>query len=761
MWILELVALHSIQGCGGHLLQNRRQWRVVQLVNLWHRKLLCDLWHGTRLRSFVRQCNNPAPSYCGATCPGASTKSEYESCNAGCCPVSGGWSSWQLQSVSSCPVTCGGSTQSVTYQRFCNNPPPSCGGATCAGSSTNVVQQTCNTQSCPVHGGWSSWSVDNNGRCSVTCGPGTMSVWYRRHCNSPAPQYGGRNCTGDVTKVESASCSPQPCPVNGGWSTWTLENNSSCSVTCGAGEMSVTHTRDCTNPAPQYGGSNCTGDNTRVESVACNTQPCPVDGGCSPWYLDSNGSCSQPCGGGEQNQSYTRNCTSPAPQYGGSNCTGDNTRVETVACNTQPCPVDGGWSPWYLDNNGSCSHPCGGGEQNQSYTRNCTSPAPQYGGSNCTGDNTRVETVACSTQPCPVDGGWSPWYLDSNGSCSQPCGGGEQNQSYTRNCTSPAPQYGGSNCTGDNTRVETVACNTQPCPVYGGWSPWYLDNNGSCSQPCGGGEQNQSYTRNCTSPAPQYGGSNCTGDNTRVETVACNTQPCPVDGGWSPWYLDSNGSCSQPCGGGQQNQSYTRNCTSPAPLYGGGDCQGDDSKTESVPCNTDPCPIDGGWSNWSKWREVGQCSALCGGGQVLQLRKRKCDNPQPAYGGSECEGAAQENKTVVCNNQDCGAQCPEGSTKFIPDTNNSRNYYQCDNGVARLMRCGVGSVWDELTNTCTHDGSQQKTECDPSRVYQPHASDCSKFIMCVQGRAYTMSCPNDLRYSDAISSCTFASDVSC
>ncbi|XP_025114065.1 coadhesin-like isoform X3 [Pomacea canaliculata] len=698
MWILELVALHSIQGCGGHLLQNRRQWRVVQLVNLWHRKLLCDLWHGTRLRSFVRQCNNPAPSYCGATCPGASTKSEYESCNAGCCPVSGGWSSWQLQSVSSCPVTCGGSTQSVTYQRFCNNPPPSCGGATCAGSSTNVVQQTCNTQSCPVHGGWSSWSVDNNGRCSVTCGPGTMSVWYRRHCNSPAPQYGGRNCTGDVTKVESASCSPQPCPVNGGWSTWTLENNSSCSVTCGAGEMSVTHTRDCTNPAPQYGGSNCTGDNTRVESVACNTQPCPVDGGCSPWYLDSNGSCSQPCGGGEQNQSYTRNCTSPAPQYGGSNCTGDNTRVETVACNTQPCPVDGGWSPWYLDNNGSCSHPCGGGEQNQSYTRNCTSPAPQYGGSNCTGDNTRVETVACSTQPCPVDGGWSPWYLDSNG---------------------------------------------------------------SCSQPCGGGEQNQSYTRNCTSPAPQYGGSNCTGDNTRVETVACNTQPCPVDGGWSPWYLDSNGSCSQPCGGGQQNQSYTRNCTSPAPLYGGGDCQGDDSKTESVPCNTDPCPIDGGWSNWSKWREVGQCSALCGGGQVLQLRKRKCDNPQPAYGGSECEGAAQENKTVVCNNQDCGAQCPEGSTKFIPDTNNSRNYYQCDNGVARLMRCGVGSVWDELTNTCTHDGSQQKTECDPSRVYQPHASDCSKFIMCVQGRAYTMSCPNDLRYSDAISSCTFASDVSC
>ncbi|MFA6330185.1 MAG: carboxypeptidase regulatory-like domain-containing protein [Candidatus Micrarchaeia archaeon] len=49
--------------------------------------------------------------------------------------VNGGWSGW-----SSCSASCGGGTQ----YRYCNNPTPANGGASCSGSSS----QSCNTQSC-------------------------------------------------------------------------------------------------------------------------------------------------------------------------------------------------------------------------------------------------------------------------------------------------------------------------------------------------------------------------------------------------------------------------------------------------------------------------------------------------------------------------------------------------------------------------------------------------------------------------------------
>ena len=56
--------------------------------------------------------------------------------------------------------------------------------------------------------------------------------------------------------------------VDGGWSgydEWT-----ECTETCGTGTQ--TRTRTCTNPAPLYGGADCTG--TAEETQDCNTQLC-------------------------------------------------------------------------------------------------------------------------------------------------------------------------------------------------------------------------------------------------------------------------------------------------------------------------------------------------------------------------------------------------------------------------------------------------------------------------------------------------------
>jgi len=56
------------------------------------------------------------------------------------CPsVNGGWSGWGTCSVSACG-------QTGTQTRTCNNPSPSCGGATCSGSNS----QSCSTPACPT-----------------------------------------------------------------------------------------------------------------------------------------------------------------------------------------------------------------------------------------------------------------------------------------------------------------------------------------------------------------------------------------------------------------------------------------------------------------------------------------------------------------------------------------------------------------------------------------------------------------------------------
>ncbi|XP_078575854.1 angiopoietin-1 receptor-like [Branchiostoma floridae x Branchiostoma japonicum] len=73
----------------------------------------------------------------------------------------------------------------------------------------------------------------------------------------------------------------------------------------------------------------------------------------------------------------------------------------------------------------------------------------------------------------------------------------------------------------------------------------------------------------------------------------------------------------------------------------------------SVIITTHP-PVDGGWSEWEDWSP---CSVSCGNG--TRTRTRTCDNPSPAYGGQECEGAASD--TQACPDQPaCSTGPPMG-----------------------------------------------------------------------------------------------------
>ena len=57
--------------------------------------------------------------------------------------------------------------------------------------------------------------------------------------------------------------------VDGGVSTWG--EWSTCTLTCGGGSRE--RSRTCTNPAPEFGGADCT--DALSESEPCNSDPCP------------------------------------------------------------------------------------------------------------------------------------------------------------------------------------------------------------------------------------------------------------------------------------------------------------------------------------------------------------------------------------------------------------------------------------------------------------------------------------------------------
>ncbi|TFK13646.1 actin-1-like [Platysternon megacephalum] len=150
------------------------------------------------------------------------------------------WSPWSPWSV--CTVTCG--YQNQMRIRLCTHPES---GMRCEGPSADL--KLCpNLEPCPMNGQWSEWSPWS--MCSDTCSGIKKRI---RICNSPAPSRGGLPCAG--LKEEVTVCNNNKCPVDGMWSPWA--SWTPCPISCGLGVVS--RSRRCNNPAPEHGGKNCTG----------------------------------------------------------------------------------------------------------------------------------------------------------------------------------------------------------------------------------------------------------------------------------------------------------------------------------------------------------------------------------------------------------------------------------------------------------------------------------------------------------------------
>ena len=167
------------------------------------------------------------------------------------------------------------------------------------------------------------------------------------------------------------------------------------------------------------------------------------------------------------------------------------------------------------------------------------------------------------------------------------------------------------------------------------------------------------------------------------------------------WQTGSWSSCSVVCGGGSQTRSVwcqRNDGTTVANSYCGG---GAPSSSQS--CNTQACPVNGGWSDWSAWSS---CSASCGGG--TQTRTRTCTNPSPSGGGATCSGPATE--TQSCNTQacqyntngpfaSCGASCPSKSPAQVCDEVGWYRYDQDSGSLSLAEPCASTQQCTCLTNT--------------------------------------------------------------
>lgn len=104
----------------------------------------------------------------------------------------------------------------------------------------------------------------------------------------------------------------------------------------------------------------------------------------------------------------------------------------------------------------------------------------------------------------------------------------------------------------------------------------------------------------------KHGGAPCPPTEKLLQVRNCNTQACPVDCTWNEWSPYSE--CDVDCGGGTQQRTRSKN----AAQFNGKDCDGPIAM--SIPCNTQACPVDCSWNTWSKF---GACDKPCGGGTIF------------------------------------------------------------------------------------------------------------------------------------------------
>ncbi|XP_044011690.1 papilin isoform X3 [Aphidius gifuensis] len=361
--------------------------------------------------------------------------------------------------------------------------------------------------------------------------------------------------------------------------TWTHDEFSECSVTCGGGYQSrhvnCVRRRDNETVDENLCDPQSAPDNTQ----ACNTEACPPE-----WFEGEWSSCSKQCGeDGEQ----TRTIKCEQIVAGGM-----PTIIDDSICidkfgpknkTTQECNRNVQCPTWHLGPWKPCDRLCGKGKKTRKVTcfrKNEAGKIEVLNDSECDGEVPESES-SCELRPCAgLD-----WVTSEWSGCDDKCGLTQETR--TAHCaTNDGTTYPSDKCDANNKPELTRTCEKSKGCEY----QWYAAQWSECSAKCGSGVQTRKVF--CASFEDDLTLKKVENEKCKVEQRYNDTQECEADvaeckGEWfaGPW-----SKCSKLCGGGDMTRKVI--CMKDNMTVPTSNCDADTIMFGSEECNKHPCSED-------------------------------------------------------------------------------------------------------------------------------------------------------------------------